>query len=89
MSHTPQQSPAALRAPAPRPLATLAVTAALLAGVLGALVAVSYPAAATAAAALVVTAAGVARAVRRRRRTRSGDDHRRVCIPHTGVCVRL
>jgi hypothetical protein len=87
MSHTPRESPAELHPPAPRPLATLAVTAALLAGVLGAMVAVSYPAAAVAVATLVVTATGVARVVHRR--TRNASDRRRVCIPHTGVCVRL
>lgn len=81
MNDTPPQSPA------PHPFTSLLLTVALLATVLTALVAISYPGTAVVAAALAVTAASVGRVVRRRR-TRK-QTARRVCIPHTDVCVTV
>lgn len=73
--------------PAPRPLTTLVVTLGLLATVFAVLVAVSHPVAALVTIAATLTLAGVVRTLRRRRLRRKTA--RTVCVPHTGVCLRV
>lgn len=87
MKHTESNPSTTQYRPAPAPLISLLLTVALLAAVVVALVAITYPVAALVTAAVALTATGAARTIHRRRVRAQRARH--VCIPHTDVCLLL